>query len=117
MNKSCNFIVTVNNPQVDIHAFLDKVKAAKFTWCRAQLEQGKEGTKHIQAAFGGKSTRFTAVKNMLPTAHIEKAKSPYDAWKYCGKEESRVEGPVEFGVPPAAKNRKGDTKARNAMLL
>lgn len=54
---------------------------------------------------------------MLPTAHIEKAKSPYDAWKYCGKEESRVEGPVEFGVPPAAKNRKGDTKARNAMLL
>lgn len=54
---------------------------------------------------------------MLPTAHIEKAKSPYDAWKYCGKEESRVEGPVEYGVPPAAKNRKGDTKARNAMLI
>jgi len=24
---------------------------------------------------------------------------------------------MEFGVPPAAKNVKGDTKARNAMIL
>lgn len=28
-----------------------------------------------------------------------------------------MEGPVEFGVPPAARNRKGDLKQRNAMLL
>lgn len=39
------------------------------------------------------------------------------AWNYCGKEDSRVEGPAEIGVPPAAKNIKGDTKARNKMIL
>lgn len=31
--------------------------------------------------------------------------------------DTRVEGPVEYGVPPAAKNRAGDTKKKNAMLL
>lgn len=39
------------------------------------------------------------------------------AWKYCGKEDSRLEGPVEFGIPPAAKNVKGDTAARNKMII
>ncbi len=39
------------------------------------------------------------------------------AWRYCGKEDSRVEGPVEFGVPPASKAVKGDTKQRNQMIL
>lgn len=28
-----------------------------------------------------------------------------------------MEGPVEYGIPPAAKNRAGDTKKRNEMLL
>lgn len=117
MKKSCNFIVTINNPDIDIHGFMEKVQAAKFTYCRAQLEQGAVGTKHIQACFGGKSTRFGIVKKLFPTAHIEPSKAPFKAWEYCGKEDTRVEGPVQFGVPPAAKNRLGDTKARNKMLI
>ncbi len=48
---------------------------------------------------------------------IFKAKDPFKSWEYCGKEDTRVEGPAEFGVPPAALNRKGDLKARNAMLI
>lgn len=48
---------------------------------------------------------------------MEKCNSPYDGWTYCGKDESRVEGPVEYGVPPAAVNRKGDLKARNHLLI
>lgn len=39
------------------------------------------------------------------------------AWNYCGKEDTRLEGPLEYGVPPAAKNVKGDTAARNKMIL
>lgn len=39
------------------------------------------------------------------------------AWKYCGKEDSRLDGPVEFGLPPAAKNVKGDTATRNKMII
>lgn len=54
---------------------------------------------------------------MFPTAHVEAAKSPFDSWAYCGKEETRVEGPVEFGVPPANRARKGDYKAFNKIAL
>ncbi len=117
MTKSRNFIVTVNNPKYDIHGFLDLIKTAGFTYCRAQLEQGANGTKHIQACFGGKSTRFTVIHKLLAGAHVEASKSPFDAWEYCGKEDTRVEGPAEYGVPPAAPYRKGDIKSRNAMLL
>jgi len=39
------------------------------------------------------------------------------SWNYCGKEESRLEGPLEHGVPPASKRVKGDTKKRNEMIL
>lgn len=54
---------------------------------------------------------------MLPHAHIEPAHSPLDAWKYCGKEDTRVEGPVEWGIP-AANKKAGDTKKeRNELLL
>lgn len=48
---------------------------------------------------------------------MENAKSPFDSWEYCGKVDTRVEGPIEFGVPPAALNRKGDLKKRNEMLI
>jgi hypothetical protein len=39
------------------------------------------------------------------------------AWNYCAKEDTRVEGPLEHGLPPASKAVKGDTKKRNAMIL
>jgi hypothetical protein len=117
MTKSKNFIITINNPTYDIHQLLDKLKAAGFTYARAQLECGESGTKHIQACFGGKSTRFSVITKMFPGCHVEGSKSPFDAWEYCGKEDTRVEGPVEYGVPPAARYRPGDYKKRNAMLL
>jgi hypothetical protein len=96
---------------------MERVKSAGFTHYRGQLELGTEGTKHIQCTFGGKSTRFQVVKKLFPTAHIEAAKSPHDSWDYCGKEDTRVEGPVEFGVPPARLNKKGDKAKKNAMLI
>jgi len=40
-----------------------------------------------------------------------------NAWDYCGKEETRVEGPFDTGLPPARKNVKGDTAAFNQMVL
>jgi len=33
------------------------------------------------------------------------------------KEDTRVEGPWEFGLKPARKNVKGETKERNAKIL
>lgn len=53
----------------------------------------------------------------LKGSHVDVSRNAMAAWRYCGKEESRVEGPLEFGLPPAAKNVKGDTKERNRMIL
>lgn len=49
--------------------------------------------------------------------HIEQAKNAMKAWNYCGKADTREEGPLELGVPPASKNVAGDTKQRNQMII
>jgi hypothetical protein len=36
---------------------------------------------------------------------------------YCLKEDTRLEGPWEFGLKPARKNVKGETKERNMRIL
>lgn len=54
---------------------------------------------------------------LFPGCHIERSKNALAAWRYCGKEDSRQEGPMDFGVPPASRRVKGDTKERNAMIL
>lgn len=115
--KSNNFIVTLNNPQINVEDFVAVVKAKGFTYCRAQLERGESGTPHIQACFGGKATRFNVVAKMFPGIHVEAAKSPFDSWEYCGKEDTRVEGPYEFGIPPANRARKGDYAKLNKIAL
>jgi len=57
------------------------------------------------------------MRKAFPGCHLELTKNAMKAWEYCGKAETRLEGPVEFGAPPAAKNVKGDTKKRNAIIL
>lgn len=39
------------------------------------------------------------------------------SWNYCGKQDTRLQGPFEFGLPPASKAVKGDTAARNKMIM
>lgn len=105
---SRNFVITYNNPKEDIHQLLERIKAYGFTYGRAQLERGESGTLHIQATFGGKQCKPTMLHKLLPGVHVEVARNALASWDYCGKEESRVEGPVEFGVPPARLNVAGD---------
>lgn len=57
-----------------------------------QLEKGeKEETDHYQLAVATPQVRFSAVKKVFPTAHIEVAKDWYALLSYCQKEETRVE--------------------------
>lgn len=81
------------------------------------MERGELGTLHIQGFMGGKKVRFTTLKRQFPQAHIEAAVDAYKAWEYCGKSDTRVSGPAEFGVPPAQRNKAGNVKARNELLL
>lgn len=58
MKESRNFIVTLNNPKIDVSELKEIVVKLGFTYFRGQLEKGAEGTPHIQACFGGKKFRF-----------------------------------------------------------
>jgi len=49
--------------------------------------------------------------------HVERARCAQDVWEYCGKEDTRVAGPLEFGVPPARQNVKGSVAERNKMIF
>jgi len=57
------------------------------------------------------------MKKNFPGCHVELTRNAMASWDYCGKEDTRVEGPLVHGVPPAAKNVAGDTKKKNAMIL
>lgn len=56
-----------------------------------QLETGESGTDHYQLAVSTPQIRFSAMKKMFPTAHIEIAKDWHALLAYCNKEETRVE--------------------------
>lgn len=54
-----------------------------------QLEKGEEGTEHYQLMVSTPQVRFTAVKKMFPTAHIEIARKPQALKAYVHKEDTR----------------------------
>lgn len=114
-----NYIITLNNPDVTLQEWFDTAqRLLSPLWIAAQLEQGENGTPHIQASFGFKEARkFNAIKKLLPRAHIEPAKLAWESYKYCQKDESRVEGPLVAGVAPAPRNVKGATKERNELIV
>ena len=63
--------------------------------------------------------RLATVIRQFKGCHVEPAKNAMALWKYCHKEESRLPGGDQFseGLPPAAKNVRGDTKEKNRMIL
>lgn len=48
----------------------------------------------------GDPNRSSAMKKLCGSTHWEVVKTINGAQSYCMKEESRVEGPYEFGVRP-----------------
>lgn len=121
MSRSRHFQVVINNPEITLDEFRatceQQVQALAM---RAQIEKGENGTPHIQAHLSFTDARtFASLKKRLPKgAHIEVARNPVASWDYCGKEDTRVEGPITFGeAPKPRKNVKGDVAAFNKLAL
>lgn len=74
---------------------------------------------HIQFFLNYKKPgrRLAALKKRDQKAHFEMVKRDNGASDYCLKEDTRLEGPWEFGIKPARKNVKGETKERNMRIL
>jgi len=103
-----NYSFTCNNPTESLTDWFRKFEV-DTTYARAQAEKGENGTLHFQACCGfKKDRRINSVIKDFPGCHVEATRNAMAAWNYCGKSDTRIEGPVESGVPPAARNVKGD---------
>jgi hypothetical protein len=102
MSRSHNFIGTLNNPTVPPQEYIELWHTkAKATYVCGQLEKGKEGTPHIQFFINFKQAkRISALKKHCPKAHFEVVRINNGAHEYCMKEDTRLEGPWEYGIKP-----------------
>lgn len=86
---------TLNNPE---HAICDIPFDVNYMVYQGEI--GDSGTYHFQGyvEFAG-NKRISALKKFLPSAHWEKRRGTAEqARDYAMKEESRVEGPFEYGT-------------------
>ncbi len=86
-----------------------------IVWFVGQFELGEAGAfdagnKHAQCYLVlGKSVRFTAVKRLLPGAHLDVSAGDDDAnFAYCTKESTRIAGPYAHGKRPAGQGSRSD---------
>lgn len=101
-----SWFMTINNPSTEAQDYFKNISEVAekdgIKKCSAQLEEGKNGTKHLQVAIYYKNPiRFNTLKNQFPEAHIEKVKNWNKAYNYCKKEETRIDGPWTY--PEATK--------------
>ena len=61
--------------------------------------------------------RAKRVQKYLPGSDHSHSRNAMAAYNYCKKSSSRIEGPLEFGVPPACLNMKGDKAERNRLMI
>lgn len=99
------WIFTLNNPQITGPELLALFESSEHSVKHAvwQLERGKEGTPHFQGYMAfGKPVRMAGIKklmdNVFATSHLEVARgTPEQCKAYCTKEETREDGPWEYG--------------------
>lgn len=78
------------------------LKDEKFSYLKFQYEIGKEGTKHYQGVFYLKyQSTCSALTKRYPTCgYFAPVKDIKGAVNYCGKEETRLDGPWQAGTLP-----------------
>lgn len=99
-SRAKHWCFTINNPELEA----DKKVLEEVTdmlYCVFQLERGDEETLHLQGVIGfTKQKWFNTVKTIHARAHWEVARHVPKAIAYCRKEETRVDGPWEYGTVP-----------------
>ncbi len=110
MSKSSIWLGTFNNPKVETKEFLQKFhEAAKAKYTCGQLEKGVSLTPHIQFYISFKDpVRLTKLTKLCPHGHFIPIKFDHGADRYCMKDDTRVEGPWEYGTKPVQRSCKED---------
>lgn len=108
--RSRDWVFTINNPEENDKPF---ELFADALYCVYQKERGeKEGTVHLQGYVEFKNEkRLSYFKKRMPRAHVEKRRGTrVQARAYCMKEDTRIEGPFEYGYwhEPKGKGHRSD---------
>lgn len=90
------FVFTLNNPASNE---IDFARTPLIKYASWQLEKGASGTPHLQGYVElSRPQRFSYFRDILAGAHFEIARgSPTQARDYTRKEDSRLDGPWEYG--------------------
>lgn len=93
MDRGTCWSVTCNLKNISRSTVEQHIENAKLSgWgIEGQIEKGEEGTEHFQLMVKTPQVRFSAVKKMFPTAHIELARNRTALAQYVQKEDTRVE--------------------------
>lgn len=114
--KSRKWVFTWNNPTT----FPDWEEFDGLVYGVYQRERGSEGTEHFQGfLYFRNAIRRTTLARLLPSAYIKPGLphvKPEDAAAYCKKEDTRVDGPYEFGKLPQQGKRTDVTAFRDAVF-
>lgn len=96
---SRTWFATLNNPGEDSQQLLESlVSKKKATWTLGQLEQGQEGTPHLQFMLHKENaSTLSAMKKLSGRAHWEECRDPLKSIDYVSKESTRLAGPWEYG--------------------
>jgi len=90
--RSTAWSITINNPSTsDLESWQNATAIPWVVEAKGQVEQGLEGTPHIQGFLKTQQVRFSQVKKAFPRAHIEVARNPVALAQYVVKEETRLE--------------------------
>lgn len=104
--KARTWICTLNNPLLSLEE-IHVLTKAQYTV--GQLEKGLNGTPHLQFVQNFEnSIRLAHYKKTLPVAHCEPCYSEDASKKYVMKEDTRVDGPWEYGKKLIQRNSKKD---------
>lgn len=112
--KAKAWLCTLNNPQDYTKLSPEEYLRSwygldKFVYVNGQLEKGAGGTLHLQFYLSAKTqVRKSALIKHCKHANYEPVKVDNGASSYCLKEDTRVEGPWEFGTKPVKLNSKTD---------
>lgn len=113
-SRARHWCFTLNNPTEQELLTLSGLSATSpaCTYLVYQIEEGWNGTRHVQGYIEFNTAfRFTTVKRLIcPRVHLEKRRGSRDqARDYCMKEETRIEGPYEYGTwIPGGQGRRTD---------
>lgn len=97
-SRSRGWILTISAQYITLEDLQSQLSITPYSWI-FQLEKADSGFNHFQLYIESSNPiKFDTLKKLFPNAHIEPRKgNKKQAWDYCSKEDTRLDGPYSGG--------------------